>query len=149
MGMIGMIGGIITCFNFSRIYLKFKRYTPAVFSIIIGLGYLGLSFPVNLAIIAIASFLIAGFASFSFTYYLMFASMIVPPARADLSIAIANAAVYGGLFVAPYVAPLYQAVFGGELMVDSMPLIAGTLCICAIISFVLGRREKKLSDTTN
>jgi hypothetical protein len=93
MGMVTTLGSMLTCFTFSLIYMRTKRKTPIIFSVIMGIGFMVLSTTINLTLIGITTFFMGSMYGLSYSYYLMHASVIAPPEKASLSISIANAAV--------------------------------------------------------
>lgn len=145
-GMITTLGSMVACFLFSQTYEIFKRKTPIVFSAVMGIGFLLLACFPNLLVISAASFFMGAMYGMSYSYYLMYAAMIVPPSKTSLSISIANAAVYLGLFCGPYVCPFYERIFHVGTMADSMPYIAATCFGYAVISLMLCRREGRGRD---
>lgn len=142
-GMIGTLGSMVACFLFSKTYMLFKRWTPVVFSIIMAIGFVVLANATGVLIVSVAAFFMGAMYGMSYSYYLMYAAMIVPPSKSSLSISIANAAVYLGLFCGPYVCPAYEAVFKVDTMAASMPYIAATCFLYAILSVVINVLGKK------
>lgn len=144
-GMIATLGSMAASFLFSRTYMIFKRKTPIVFAIIMGLGFLMLAYSKALFIVCAASFLMGAMYGTSYSYYLMYAAMVVPASKSSLSISIANAAVYLGLFCGPYVCPFYEGIFRVDTMAASMPYIAVTCFLYAVISVILNVRSGRQS----
>lgn len=142
-GMIATLGSMVASFLFSRTYMIFKRKTPIVFAVIMGLGFLMMTYSKVLFIIGAASFLMGAMYGTSYSYYLMYAAMVVPASKSSLSISIANAAVYLGLFCGPYVCPFYGSIFKVDTMAASMPYIAITCFLYAVLSVVINVRGYK------
>lgn len=143
MGMIATLGSMVASFLFSRIYMIFKRKTPIVFSVIMGLGFVALAYSKALFVISAATFFMGAMYGMSYSYYLMYAAMVVPASKASLSISIANAAVYLGLFCGPYVCPFYESIFRVDTMAASMPYIAITCFLYTALSVVMNVRSRK------
>ena len=142
MGSLGTIGSLCACLAFGRIYDKCKNFIPVIFTIVMALGYTGLFFSRNILLVGLMCGILGAMYGLSFSYYLMYASVIVPPSKASLSISIANAAVYLGIFAGPYVPLVYQRVFSRSTIVDVLPYMIGTLAVCGTISAVLSVRRK-------
>ena len=107
------------------------------------LGYTGLYFSKNIILVGIMCLILGAMYGLSFSYYLMYASVIVPPSKASLSISFANAAVYLGIFIGPYVPLVYQKVFSRETIVAILPYMIGTLVICGVLSIILSVRRRR------
>ena len=143
MGSLGTIGSLCACLSFGFIYDRCKHYIPVIFTFIMALGYTGLYFSKNIILVGIMCLILGAMYGLSFSYYLMYASVIVPPSKASLSISFANAAVYLGIFIGPYVPLVYQKVFSRETIVAILPYMIGTLVICGVLSIILSVRRRR------
>lgn len=143
MGVVITLGGMGACLLFSRIYLRLRRFTPLLFMGIMGLGFFLMLFPINVPFIAFINLVMGISGGLNYAYYLMYASISVPPSKASLSIAIANSAVYGGLFISPYVCPLLYKLLGVSTVIAVTPYLAIISLVCAIISTILALQHKK------
>ncbi|MEG1478190.1 MAG: MFS transporter [Clostridiales bacterium] len=140
---LGALGSMVTGFAFSFIYMRTKRATPIIFAGLMAVGYLMLAYTINLPMICIAKTILGGMYGLGYAYYLMAAAMIAPPSKASLSISIANSAVYGGIFVGPYVCPLIQYLFHVDSIVACMPYMVLILIGYVMISAAIVIYTKK------
>lgn len=137
MGMLGTLGSMIACFLFSKTYMVLKRRTPIIFSLVMALGFIILANTVSVTGVSIAVFCMGAMYGMGYSYYLMYASMVVPQSKSSLSISITNAAVYLGLFFGPYVCPLYESLFHVDTMATCMPYLAVTCFLYTILSIAI------------
>lgn len=145
MGMLGTLGSMVASFAFSALYMKTKRATPVFFSIVLGIGFLILAYFHNIYAIGFAVTIMGGMYGIAYSYYLMYASIIVPPSKASFSISLANAAVYAGIFSAPYVNSLVQKVFKYNTIAEGMPVLA-VICGCyAVLSICILLFKKRIA----
>ena len=131
------VGSLITCFTFGWIFMKMQRFTPVAFSLLLAAGYLALAFSMNLGVIYVTSVIMGMMYGLSFSYYLMVASIVVPPSKVSLSIGLVNAAVSFAFFLGPYSAPIYMQIFGVETYAAAFPYMAATLAGYMVVSFII------------
>ena len=144
LGSVICIGSMIMCFAFGFIYMKLKRASSIIFFAIMGVGYFILSLIPSLPVVFILGLILGSGYGFAYTYYITYASCIVPPNRIPLAIAIANIGMSLGMFVGPYVAPTFETVFGVDTYAAAMPYMAVVFiagAVLAIICFVKAHKS--------
>lgn len=144
MGSLGTVGSCIGCLVFIVLYMRFKHFVPALFSLLMGAAYLTLGFSENTIIIGILCTILGSTYGLGYSYFLMHASVIVPASRASLAIAFANAGIYLGLFSGPYVPMVFQGIFNVDTIAATMPYMAALLGIVGIILSFNGARTRNL-----
>ncbi|MDO5411364.1 MAG: MFS transporter [Lachnospiraceae bacterium] len=141
MTSLGTVGSLIACLLFGWLYERLKLFIPVIYSLLLALGFFGLACSKNIWMAGALCTLLGAMYGLSYSYYLMYASIIVPPSKSSFAIAIVNAAVYLGIFVAPYVPMLYQSILRKNTIVAVLPYIAITLVICTVISLIISIRR--------
>ena len=134
-----MIGG----FAFAVIFLKIKRITPGIMFLILGLAYVGCCFPVNVIWVGVCYFLLGFAYGTVLPYYYMYATVIVPPSKASMSLSFTSAAVGIGTFLSSYLTTFLLDTMDITERVQLCPYYAVASILAAVISIVLGVRCHK------
>lgn len=146
MSSIGTLGGFIAGLIFAFLYGRVRKFTPAVFFLVLGVCYFVLSMNVSLVIVGIACFVGNWAYNLSMPYYYLRATTIVPPSVISLSSGITNASIGLGCALAPYLLNLYQGLFKVYTLRETFLYVAISLGICGVISIILAARKKDLPD---
>lgn len=149
LGMVGTLASMVMCFVFSPIFMKTKKFSPVIFActLLVGFAFFAVAAESQNIPLLFAGAIIQGFGmGYQFNYYLITASLCLPEDKVSMSIGFENAAIFAGLFLAPYVCPLYESIFGLNSMAECMPFLAGTMFVFGAISFCLYLRSKKVGD---
>jgi MFS family permease len=142
---LGTVGMMVFSASFGLYYNRLRRFTICIGFALMALGYWMLWSATSVPVALIANTLIGATYGLGASYYLMYCTVIVPPAQISLSVSITATALSLGGFLSTYFATLLQTIMGVSTIVDVIPILIVVLMAGAVLSLVLSMMERKKS----
>jgi predicted MFS family arabinose efflux permease len=142
---LGTVGTMVFSAIFGLYYNKFRRFTICIGFALMALSYWILWSTTSAQAALIANILLGASYGLGVSYYMMYCTVIVPPAQIPLSISITATALNIGAFLSTYCSTLLQRIMGVSTIVDVIPVLIVILTAGAVLSLVLSIAERKKS----
>jgi predicted MFS family arabinose efflux permease len=142
---LGTVGTMVFSAIFGLYYNRFRRFTVCIGFALMALSYWMLWSATSVSAALIANILLGASYGLGVSYYMMYCTVIVPPAQIPLSISITATALNIGAFLSTYCSTLLQRIMGVSTIVDVIPVLIVILTAGAALSLVLSIVERKKS----
>ncbi len=140
----GTLGSFLIGFVFSPIYVKFKRFTPVVFTAVIAIVFVVYSFKMSPIVLTVAWAFAGAAYGTSLSYYFTHITTFVPSNQQSLAIAIVNAAVNLGMSASVYAISAVKGIVKVDTFYETLPYFTAMLVVGIVLSVILGIRDKKM-----
>lgn len=133
---IGTLGCLVVCLLFGAVFGKAKRFTVTIPYVLL------LYFSNATAVICVACVLCGASNGLAMTYYMTYATMIVPESKVAYSSSIYTAVMGISTFLATYLPYVLGALLGTDTISATLPFMAVVLTIGCALTVFWGIREK-------
>lgn len=142
---LGTVGMMIFSIIFGFCYNRLGRFTICVGFVLMAFSYWMLWSAASVLAALVANVLLGAGYGLGVSYYMMYCTVIVPPAQIPLSVSITATALNVGAFLSTYCASLLQSIMSTSTILDVIPVLIVVLAIGAVLSLSLSIREQKKS----
>jgi MFS family permease len=139
---LSTIGSACACLAFGFTYRKLGRGAVIPSFIILAIGYMILFVAPSLITAIIFCTLMGAAFGNGFSYYYMRGTVIVPPSKVSISMAIITSVNGIAMFISTYIATFIESVLNSPTLTGVMPVFAGLSAIGAVLAIALTIRNK-------
>lgn len=140
---LGTIGSFVACSTFGLYFSRLKRFTITLGYTLLAIFFAVIYLSTNEIVLAIACTLLGAAYGMGLTYYLTYATMIVPPARIAMSTAVVTFAMGISSFLANYLPYIIMNIMKTQSITATIPPMVVALGIGIVLTIVFGMRERQ------
>lgn len=144
---LATIGSFVACSTFGLYFPKTKRFTITIAYALMAVFFIVLYLATEPAPIAIASTLLGACYGLGLSYFLTYATMVVPPEHIPMSTAVVTFAMGISSFLASYVPHWIMAAMGTESITATIPPMVIVLGIGCVLTIFFGLKERHYFDS--
>lgn len=142
MASLGTLGSFVACTTFGWYFARMKRFTITC-GFVLQAIFFSVLFVTDSEVLCAISCLCLGIAyGLGLTYYLTYATLVVPPEHVATATSIVSFSMSISMFGASYLPYALMGLFGLDSVLSTLPILICVLVAGSVLSVFFGRRER-------